>query len=137
MSTLPEPYFSKNGWIAQVDYDNCVINPIIHGKSKFLVVGWNPLGQKCAKQKVFNTDVLAQNWILSLDPQTQKVETEFGSATIFINLDGEYWWRDLENNQTFHKLYIAYSMEHAVALTKSGLESNSLKKVQYFNKTIL
>lgn len=132
MISLPEPYFSENGWIAQVDYDTCVINPTLHGKGKFLVVGWNALGQKCAKQEVFNTDVLAQDWILSLDSQTQKVETEFGSATVFVNLDGEYWWKDLENNQTFHKLYIAYSMEHAIALTKSGLESNSSKNSSIF-----
>ena len=79
-SPKPSPYYSRNGWIAPVDCDTIII-PLYHGKGKFLVAGWNPLGRRCVPDKIFNTPRDAQVWIESLDPLTRHVNLQPTSST--------------------------------------------------------
>ena len=130
---LPSPYFSKNGWIAQVDHDTCVINPLIHDKGKFLVVGWDPLGNRCVAPEIFDDPEAAQNWILSLDPQTQIINNEYGSAKVFANLDGEHWWSTPafpDTKPTYKRLYITYGITHAVRMVENSLYYSSRQKFE-------
>ncbi len=118
---LPEPHYSPNRWIAQVMKDNYLIDPMFHNKGKFIALCWNPKGEICGQCKVFNTPEEAQAWIESLDSQTKEIDTPEGKATVFINGDGNYWWKSELN--TYHRIYQASSMDHAIRLTKSSLKS--------------
>ncbi|WP_413176522.1 hypothetical protein [Anabaena azotica] len=126
---LPEPYLSPNRWIAQIEKDTVIINPMYHGRGKYVVICWNPLGIKSDRFHSFNTPGDAQQWIKSLEQNIQHVETEHGKATVFICADGEYWQaiKD-EGIPTYSKLYQVINMEHAVAMVKCTLESLTNKE---------
>ncbi len=123
---LPEPYLSPNRWIAQIEKDTIIINPMYHDRGKYVVICWNPLGIKSNKFHSFETPEDAQNWIKSLEQHTQHIETKYGKATVFICADGEYW-RKIENSEdgvkSYNKLYQVINMDHAVAMVKCTLES--------------
>lgn len=121
---LPEPHLSPNRWIAQIEKDTVIINPMYHNKGKFVVICWNPKGFICNKCKIFDTVEEAQIWIESLEQHTQQITTEYGKATVFICGDGEYWWSREENDeQIYNPLYQVINMEHAIAMVKCTLES--------------
>ena len=121
---LPEPHLSPNRWIAQIEKDFVLINPMFHDKGKFVVICWNPKGLMCDKCKIFNTVEECQAWIDSVEAQTQHIITEHGKATIFICGDGEYWWsREDEGKQKYSPLYQVINMEHAIGMAEYSLES--------------
>jgi hypothetical protein len=120
---LPEPHYSPNRWIAQIEKDFVLINPMFHDKGKFVVICWNPKGLMCDKCKIFDRVEECEHWINSVEAQTQKVITQYGEATIFICGDGEYWWsRKDEGKQEYSPFYQVINMEHAVAMAKCTLE---------------
>ena len=43
---LPEPHLSPNRWIAQIEKDTVIINPMYHGRGKYVAICWNPTGEK-------------------------------------------------------------------------------------------
>lgn len=121
---LPEPYLSSNRWIAQIEKDTVIINPLYHGKGKYVVICWNPLGIKSDRFHSFDTPEEAQQWIESLDQHTQHIETEYGKATVFICADGGYWQMiEDEGISKYRKLYPIINMDHAVRTVKCTLES--------------
>jgi hypothetical protein len=121
---LPEPHYSPNRWIAQIEKDFVLINPMFHNKGKFVVTCWNPKGLMCDKCKIFDTVEECQAWVDNVKTQTQHIITKHGEATVFICGDGEYWWsREDEGKQKYSPLYIVKDMEHAVAMAKCSLES--------------
>ena len=121
---LPEPHYSPNRWIAQIEKDFVLINPMFHDKGKFVVISWNPKGLMCNKCKIFDTVEECQAWIDSVEAQTQKVIPQYGEATIFICGDGEYWWsREDEGKQKYSPFYIVKDMEHAIGMTECTLKS--------------
>jgi len=125
---LPSPYYSRNGWIAQVDHDTIILSSLYHGKGKFLVAGWNPLGRRCVPDKIFNTPEDAQAWIESLDPLTRHINFQQLPVRVFIACDGNYWWyidrpSDRPQYQNLGSPQVVYSMEHATRLVASTLLS--------------
>jgi hypothetical protein len=121
---LPEPHLSPNRWIAQIEKDFVLINPMFHDKGKFVVICWNPKGLMCNKCKIFGTPEEAQTWVESLDQYTQQVITKHGKAIVFICGNGEYWWsREEEGKQKYSPLYQIVNMEHAIGMVKCTLES--------------
>ena len=121
---LPEPHLSPNRWIAQIEKDTVIINPMYYNKGKYVVICWNPKGSICNKCKIFNTVEEAQIWIESLEQHTQQVTTKHGKATVFICGDGEYWWSREENDeQIYNPLYQVINMNHAIGIVKCSLES--------------
>lgn len=123
---LPEPYLSPNRWIAQIEKDTVIINPMYHSKGKYVVICWNPIGEKSDRFHSFDTPEDAEQWIENLEQHTQHIETEYGKATVFICADGEYW-RKIENPEDgvkpYRKLYQIINMDHAVAMVKCSLKS--------------
>lgn len=121
---LPEPHLSPNRWIAQIEKDTAIINPMYHNKGKYVVICWNPLGEKSDIFHSFDTPEEAKQWVESLEQHTQHIETEYGKATVFICGNGEYWRmiKD-EDIQAYRKLYQVINMEHAIAMVKCTLES--------------
>jgi hypothetical protein len=120
---LPEPHLSPNRWIAQIEKDFVLINPMFHNKGKFVVTCWSSKGMKSDRCKIFDTAEECQAWIDNIEAQTQKVITEHGETTIFICGDGEYWWsREDEGKQKYSPFYIVKDMEHAIGMAKCSLE---------------
>jgi hypothetical protein len=121
---LPEPHLSLNKWIAQIEKDFVLINPMFHDKGKFVVTCWNPKGLMCDKCKIFDTVEECEHWINSIETHTKQIITEHGEATVFICGDGEYWWnREDEGKQKYSPLYQVINMEHAIRMVKCTLES--------------
>lgn len=121
---LPEPYLSQNRWIAQIEKDTVIINPMYHDKGKYVVICWNPLGIESDRFHLFNTPKDAQEWIESLEQHTQHIKTEYGNAIVFICADGDYW-QMIEDKGIFKysKLYQIINMDHAIRMVKCTLKS--------------
>jgi hypothetical protein len=121
---LPEPHYSPNKWIAQIEKDIVLIDPRLHDKGKFIVMCWNPKGVLCNTCKIFNTVTECENWITHVERHTQQIFTEHGTAILFICGDGEYWWsREDEGEEKYSPLYQIINMEHAIRMVKCSLES--------------
>ena len=109
-------------------HDTIIINPLYHGKGKFLVAGWNPLGRRCVPDKIFNTPSDAQAWIENLDPLTRHVNFQQLPVRVFIACDGNYWWCiDRQGSrpqyQNLGSPQVVYSMKHATRLVASTILS--------------
>ena len=125
---LHDPYYSINNWKAQIDDDTVILDPLRQGKGFFVVEGWNPTGEYCIYNQLFDSLQKAQAWILSLDQRTETMICDAVSARIFICFDGSYWWSTpatVEQGQTpcYHHLPVVKDMKHAKRMVKKVLEN--------------
>ncbi|MBW4633525.1 MAG: hypothetical protein KME30_16995 [Iphinoe sp. HA4291-MV1] len=134
---LRDSYYSINNWIAQIDNATAILNPLGYGKGKFVIEGWNPLGEYCICNQFFEKQEMAQEWILSLDVKTETIVCDVISASVFVCFDGSYWWSTQGSEQDslqpcYHQLKAVKNMKHAIKKVKNILEQKSQK--QYFVK---
>src|SRR3712207_6598153 len=128
--TLRDPYHSINNWIAHIDNATAILNPLGYKKGKFLVEGWNPLGEYCICNHFFEKQEMAQEWLLSLDVKTEMIVCDAISASVFLCFDGSYWWSAQESlldsiQPCYYQLKAVKNMEHAIKKVKNILREKS------------
>jgi hypothetical protein len=91
-----------------------------HDKGKFVVAGWNALGQYQISNQLFDTAELAREWLLSLDSIGETVAVEGESATVYQCFDKNYWWASADG-ALHHKLFGVCDLAHASKMAETSL----------------
>ncbi len=121
-----DPYYSKNNWIAGVESDRIIIDPMWHDKGKFVVTGWNPLGEYRICNQLFDNTSEAKQWILDIDSKVETVIVDNESACVYMCFDATYWWSSPAVipgvvRSCYHKLFAVYDLSHAVKMVENTL----------------
>jgi hypothetical protein len=116
-------YYSKNGWVAYIESDRVLIDPMWHDKGKFVVAGWNALGQYQISSQLFDSAELARDWLLSLDSICETVAVGQEIATVYQCFDKNYWWVSADGKKHY-KLFEVCDLAHASKMAETSLHGS-------------